>query len=248
VYVGQRAAKSSGDPNWNGGGAKQNGNSGAGGGATDFRLLPASEVTVWDGAASLSSRIMVAGGGGGSGDTGGGYSAGAAGGLFGYDSRSTSCTGGTQTGGGIGDNPGGFGYGGPASVQNYGGGGGGGYYGGGGGGYERGRGSGGSSFISGMPGCVAINPASTTEPREQDTNGITAALNYSATLFGASNTWPDGAEILFTSISMVDGEGYEWNTGAKSTTTTGMPDWSKTDGSTITGNTGAGYARITRIQ
>jgi hypothetical protein len=94
-----------------------------------------------------------------------------------------------------------------------------------------------------MTGCVAINPASATEPRAQDTNGITAALNYSATLFGASNTWPDGAEILFTSISMIDGEGYEWNTGTKAAVPVGIPA-SDAD----TANADNGYARITRLE
>jgi hypothetical protein len=111
-----------------------------------------------------------------------------------------------------------------------------------------GSGSGGSSFISSMTGCVAIDPVSTTEPRAQDTGMGFAktALNFSTDTFGTSPTWADGKEITFTNISMIDGAGYEWNTGTKAATPTGMPDWSKTDGSTMTGNTGDGYARITK--
>jgi hypothetical protein len=199
---------------------------------------------------------MVAGGGGGSGDNNGTTldNRGHAGGLYGYNSKSPSSMGGSQTTGGYSNGghsstSGVFGAGGYSGATNYNSGGGGGYYGGAGNGYGGGQGSGGSSFISGMKGCVAINPASTTEPRAQDSMGATFALNYFDTSFGGTSlTWPDGAEILFTSISMVDGEGYEWNTGAKAATSTGMPDWSKTDGSTITGNTTNGYARITRIQ
>jgi hypothetical protein len=132
--------------------------------------------------------------------------------------------------------------------MNYCGGGGGGYYGGAGNGYSAGQGSGGSSFISGMKGCVAINPASTSEPRAQDTNGSTASLNYSNSDFGTSLTWKDGDEIIFTNISMIDGDGHEWNTGAKAATVAGMPDWRKTDGSKMTGNTGHGHARITLLK
>jgi hypothetical protein len=44
---------------------------------------------------------------------------------------------------------------------------------------------------------------------------------------GDSVTWSNGEEILFTSYSMVDGAGYEWNTGGKGSLTN-MPDWSKT--------------------
>jgi hypothetical protein len=101
-----------------------------------------------------------------------------------------------------------------------------------------------------MTNCVAIDPTSTTNPRTQDTdtNGNPAALNYSETVFGTSSpTWSDGEEIIFANPSMIDGLGYEWNTGAKAETATGMPNWSKTDGSTMTGNTGSGHARVTLL-
>jgi hypothetical protein len=45
---------------------------------------------------------------------------------------------------------------------------------------------------------------------------------------------------------MIDGQGYEWNTGAKAATSTSMPEWNSCC-ATITGNTGNGHARITRI-
>jgi hypothetical protein len=107
---------------------------------------------------------------------------------------------------------------------------------------NQGAGGGGSSFLSGMPGCVAINPAATNAPRTQDTQGDTSALNYNDAVFGNSLTWNDGDEIIFDNPSMVDGQGYEWNTGAKGSAVVNMPNRS---GGTMTGNTGPGYARIT---
>jgi hypothetical protein len=95
-----------------------------------------------------------------------------------------------------------------------------------------------------MTGCVAINPASITEPRAQDASGNTTALNYNTTLFGISSTWADGEDILFTTPEMIDGNGFDWSSGARAATATGMPSPS---GGTITGNTGHGYARITYI-
>jgi hypothetical protein len=251
VYVG-RYGNGKGTGNWNGGGqalvSEGQGNAGYGGGATDFRLLPAaaSDPTVWNTAASLNSRIMVAGAGGGFGDSGWSKGdRGHAGGLQGYDNNSSGSKGGTQIGGGYsgGNDFGYFGLGGKSTL-NYGGSGGGGYYGGAGGQYSFGHGSGGSSFISGMPGCVAISPSATNDPRTQDTGNDPTALNYSNATFGASPTWADDEEIRFTEISMVDGTGYEWSSGAKGTQT-GMPDWSQPAGTTMTGNTGAGHARIT---
>jgi hypothetical protein len=93
-----------------------------------------------------------------------------------------------------------------------------------------------------MTGCMATDPADiTNDPRTQDAAGSTAALNYSSAVFGASATWNDGDEIAFTGWSMIDGAGYEWNTGAKGTLTNMLSP----TGSTVTGNTGNGHARIT---
>ena len=95
-----------------------------------------------------------------------------------------------------------------------------------------------------MTGCVAIDPTATaTDPRVQDTGSNTAALNYSVSIFGTSPTWKDNDEIVFTNCSMVDGQGYEWNTGMKASVSTGMPVYPPY----MTGNAGAGYARITMV-
>jgi hypothetical protein len=254
VYVGQYGNRASGvRKNWNGGGYNDGGenNAGYGGGATDFRLLLADvDPAVWNTAASLNSRILVAGAGGGSGDnaaTGTLYH-GHAGGLQGYDNYPSHSEGGTQTEGGFsaGNDDGSFGLGGN-STQNYGGSGGGGYYGGAGGRYANGHGSGGSSFISGMPNCVAIDPADiTNDPRDRDEGNIPTALNYKQSVFGRSATWVDGDEIIISEYSMIDGAGYEWNSGQKSDTPIGMPDWNNAV-NTVMGNTGQGHARVTRV-
>ncbi len=145
IYVGQIGNdNNTRRTSWNGGamgggdtyGGVENG--GAGGGASDIRL----EGGSWNAITSLRSRIMVAGGGGGA----GGWTscAGGAGGTGTFNS-----TLGTGTTG--------------INNQSGGGGGGGGYYGGNTNGsvqlqYRVGRGAfGGSSFISGHPGCNALN-------------------------------------------------------------------------------------------
>jgi hypothetical protein len=255
VYVGEFSNRGNVDGSlvgsWNGGGGCMGIYSGMGGGATDFRLKDGA----WNSAQGLNSRIMVAGGGGGSGnrDANAVADRGHAGGLNGYNSKDPASMGGTQINGGsstaaivAGDGysenakSGTFGAGGYSGTLNYCGGGGGGYYGGAGNGYRLGgQGSGGSSFISGMTGCIAINPNSTSEPRAQDSGPevVKTMLNYNNATFGASPTWPDGAEIIFTNCSMIDGAGYEWNTGAKgaSVTLPANPDGDK------------GYARITKL-
>ena len=190
-----------------------------GGGATDFRLIPGGTNTEWNKPVSLNSRILVAGGGGG-GD-GGRYSGTSlldpgspAGGLTGYNSTKGGAItgGGEQTKGGKGGgqgydsstHDGAFGTGGKGSGCRSGGGGG--YY-GGSAGVEQGSvgggpGAGGSSFISGMTGCVAIDSADTTnDPRTQDggTGLARTTLNYNNSVFGSTNsTWVDGEDILFT--------------------------------------------------
>ena len=216
----------------------------SGGGATDFRLVGGD----WNNALSLNSRIMVAGGGGGAEfaqiNKGGStiYAHGGdSGGLTGYMYGSLSGRGGSQTSGGShggyeGEN-GEFGIGGNggyshADTRLFGGGGGGGYYGGGAGGFRAGvrlSGGGGSSFISGMTGCVAIKPASGV-----DFGGISPGP-----------AWMDGDGIVFCNCFMIDGQGYEWNTGQQAAYVTGMPN--PVTGGTMTGNADNGYARITRL-
>ena len=187
-----------------------------GGGATDIRLISGN----WDDADSLASRIMVAGAGSGSeskNKTVKGY----AGGLIGYSgyagtaSNIIKATGGTQTSGGTGKNEGSFGKGGNGYVlypnnpnNNVASGAGSGYYGGGGG--QSGtytstnmagdsEGGGGSSYISGHTGCVAITSQSNITPKSDCTTGTTdnnCSIHYSGK--------------KFTNTVMIDGQGYTW--------------------------------------
>ena len=127
-----------------------------------------------------------------------------------------------------------FGYGGWGSTTglSYGvssSGGGGGYYGGGHGihpGNTWSGGGGGSSFISGHNGCNAIASSSTQ-------NNIThtgQSVHYSG--------------YKFSDTIMIDGAGYKW-TNVKGSLV-GMPTF---DGnSTMTGNSSAGYAKITLVE
>jgi len=230
---------------WNGGGAggyftysawpiRMTGGSGA----TDIRLTSGT----WNNAASLRSRIMVAGGSGASsnGDS-------SAGGLIGYTgSDYNNGTGGTQIAGGTSSSQaGGFGYGGkgrssaPGSPNNNDPlGGGSGYYGGGGGlggtavsagNNHKGSGGGGSSFISGHAGCIAIKSETDQTPKVTTYSKREDSYHYSGK--------------IFTDTVMIDGQGYNWTTvkGEK----TDMPTHDLT--STMTGNAGNGYARITYI-
>ena len=88
-------------------------------------------------------------------------------------------------------------------------GGGGGYYGGGGsisydwndGGsrYRPGAGTGGSSFISGHTGCVAVTSSTDTNPKSGCTTGTTdnnCSVHYSG--------------LKFNNTIMIDGNGYKW--------------------------------------
>ncbi len=156
---------------WNGGGSgalrsstTNRFASGAGGGATDVRLINGT----WNDVTSLQSRIMVAGGGGGAGTLSSNQAIGGhAGGLTGLvgGNQNESGQGGTQTAGGTttrnnaaATNPGSLGTGGNGvvgtSTQYSSGGGGGGLYGGAGGNVNYGNGGGGSSYITGYSGCV----------------------------------------------------------------------------------------------
>ena len=137
--------------------------------------------------------------------------------------------------------------------------GGGGWYGGSGGnnGGEGGS-TGGSSFISGMSGCVAIAlpvtriPASGEEvwfylgspPTNPDRYGVKGWRYQERTSGDISVMTIGGRDYIFTHPSMVDGQGYQWNTGSKGAQSN-MPDYA-TSG-TMTGNAGNGYARITLL-
>ena len=85
---------------------------------------------------------------------------------------------------------------------------------------------GGSSFISGHNGCNAINSSSTSS----NLIFTNQSIHYSG--------------HKFTNTKMVDGGGYTW-TNVKGSQT-GMPTHDGT--STMTGNTGNGYAKITLIE
>ena len=204
----------------------------SGGGATDIRL----ENGNWDNFNSLKSRIIVASGAGASGWNALG---GQAGGLNGYTSTGYNVSTGSnymgkgalQNFGGLGgennaESNGKFGISGTTSGGVSGGGG---YYGGGGGygvvNIDHGAGGGGSSFISGHNGCDAISESST------ETNIIHTgeSFHYSG--------------LKFKNTVMIDGAGYSW-TNVKGAYT-GMPSH---DGkSTMTGNSGHGYAKITYL-
>ena len=130
------------------------------GGATDIRLVQG----VWYHPASLNSRIIVAGGGGAGLMDRGVYNGGDGGGLEGAPGQgSYGGSAGTQTGNKANDSgwmgyPGSLGSGGAGGDASYGGAGG--YYGGGGSywlSYHPMGSGGGSSFISGMEGCDAID-------------------------------------------------------------------------------------------
>ena len=222
---------------WNGGGPQVAGS--AGSGATDIRLKKNSDITVWNDATSLKSRIIVAGGGGGW-DCGAG---GEAGGLTGYPgyistnsfgsntTHTTRDSGGTQDSGGTGRATGGFGYGGGSVSYNTGGGGSG-WYGGGQSTADNEGGAGGSSFISGHSGCNGWNNSTNQHAgvgNPSIIDGVTWSFNKNSTM------------------QMIDGEGYLWpynSTSKGSLTAMPRPD---TSNSTYAsgGHTGSGYARIT---
>ena len=220
---------------YNGGGSGTHDNSdneanGAGGGATDVRLVSG----LWNDAASLNSRIMVAAGGGGASDT---YSGLAGGGIVNSNTTILNRTASkfievNQTSGykfGIGQD-------GVLIRNNYPvAGAGGGYY----GGYALDSGNnfvnlggGGSSFISGHTGCVAITSDTIPTPKSGCT---TSTVDNSCSIHYSGK--------IFTNTVMIDGLGYSWtNTkGSKAQ----MP---KPDGDNYNigiGNIGNGYARIT---
>jgi prepilin-type N-terminal cleavage/methylation domain-containing protein len=165
VYVGGeglyfRAETAKGGYNGGGNGGYLVDGCGAGGGATDIRLVGGN----WDSQESLYSRIMVAAGGGGADNAGAALGAtddgsgGYGGGLIGENARINGAyaanTGGTQTLGTLG-------VGGSTTVTTDTGGGGGGYRGGFATSNGQGGAGGGSSFISGFTGCDAVNASGT---------------------------------------------------------------------------------------
>lgn len=246
VNVGQKGPANATTTNvggYNGGGYSGN-NSGAksygGGGATDVRLVAGS----WNDAKSLNSRIMVAAGGAGTTSVlttlaGGG------GGLIGINGTSSDATfntsaylpiGSNQTGVGFAyettKRQGAFGYAIQSNTTGWGGGGGGGYYGGSNG--HGTTGSGGSSYISGHTGSVAIISESDTTAKSGCTTGTSnnsCSIHYSGK--------------MFTNTIMVDGQGYNW-TNEKGEQVQ-MPSPSGVVYATGEGHSGNGYAKITLV-
>lgn len=211
-----------------------NGGEASSGGATDIRCfynknLDKCEKTsnlLWSDNSGLNSRIMVAAGGAYLYNTLTG-SIGHGGTLVGYNGSNT--TGGTQTSGGINNQynneytNGEFGYGG----RGYGGGGG--YYGGAGG--VNSIGSGGSSFISGYLGCVAI--------LNGDLNNNPRTPRYN--MQGANCTNTNALDDILCSFH------YSERFFSKPIMKSGTETMPTSIGGTMTGNSNNGYAKITYL-
>ena len=239
VYVGSRGATyniSGSGGGWNGGGNTGNtGTSRAGGGATDVRLVRTEATTIWNEERSLASRIMVAAGGAGaeSGSSAGG------GGLNGGTAYDGSYA--TQTSGSA------FGY---AKQPTYDASGpGGGYWGGTLPGRDSYTAGGGSSYISGHTGAVAIKSANDTtakvdECHDETIDGNTqevCTLCETGTTNNECSIHYSGKK--FTNTVMIDGAGYAWTNVIGNQIGMTLPN-----GSTGNGNTGNGHARITVLE
>ena len=211
VYVGNRSIGTANTTIFNAGTSDSGGWNG--GGATDVRL---SQGTGWNDFDSLKTRIMVAAGGGAS-DSSDNANPGPAGGLNGYDGDGSGA--GTQT-----DTPTGSYTASSFGIANGGCTGGNGYFPGDGSACATGAG-GGSSYISGHTGSVAISENSTAD----------------LIIPTASSVHYSGKK--FTDTVMVDGKGYSWTTERSSKT--GMPSIDGT--STIFGNNSEGHARIVPV-
>ena len=218
----------------------------SGGGATDVRIISGS----WDDESSLRSRIMVAGGSGGLGGLG--SLGGSAGGLLSYEGSYNSSVGGhyktiqspaDQTEGattsnirvnpfGYPNENGSFGKGGRGAGHYCGGSAGGGGWYGGAGSSNMGGGSGGSSYISGHTGCVGVTSKTDSSPKSGCNSGTTN-----------SDCSISPYDYTFTNTIMIDGLGCRW-TNELTTDCSGQP---QPDGTTTTGHTGNGYAKITLI-
>ncbi|WP_369341994.1 glycine rich domain-containing protein [Bifidobacterium fermentum] len=208
---------------FNGGGdAGKDGGSasgGGGGGATDFRLVKSVAADRWSGVESLNSRILVAAGAGGQRDWSSGNVAGVPGGALVSlpgTGQETSQTDGYAFGWGQDGVRGDF----PAA------GGGGGWYGG-----KRAWGSaaGGSSFISGYPGSVALDG--------------TDALNA-----GNPRTHRTDIDSVDKATQVIDGVSYVFTDAEMIAGNVASPRWQNgRDGEKSVGNPGAGHARITAL-
>ena len=222
VYVGGTSTdKAAGYNGGASGGSTGDGWNAGGGGATDVRLL--SGDGVWNDEASLKSRLMVAAGGSGVSCYSGCVSGGDGGALFGLQGDSTGtgaaheiATGTTQISAGLGingtANGSGFGYAGQNSTYRSGGGGG--YWGGGSGGSTSRRvssGAGGSSFISGLTGSIALASDESLDPIEG-----CGAINFDneCSIHYSGKTFTD-AEMIAGNDNMPTYDGSELMVGNK---------------------------------
>ena len=202
LYVGGSGSYTEGGYN---GGGFANIQASGGGGASDIRLFGGN----WNDSLSLASRIIVAGAGGGSNNFINGGDAGA---LIGYDGGKASdrggcgelifATGGTQEKGGTGLISGGFGKGGSQTAEEGdidGGAGGSGYFGGGKAGGCELSGAGGSSFVSGYQGCLAINEPSADGSFTMSTKSV----HYSG-LFFHNPIMQDGKTSFYSPEGIIE--------------------------------------------
>jgi len=247
IYVGQKGVTTNNTGAWNGGGPKgTEAADGSGGGGSDIRTVNGD----WSSDEGLRSRIAAAGAGGGDDDCrphsplGGN-----AGGLIGpsanpaafptIDPASIVFSPATQTQAGIvgrinaSDYPtsyGAFGRGAPSPINALAGGGGGWY----GGSNSDTHSMGGSSYISGHTGCVAVTSTSDSTPKSGCTTGTTD---------NSCSVSPYG--YTFTNTVMIDGSGYAW-TNVKGALQA-MPNPAGGYYASGVGHTGNGAARITRL-
>ncbi|MCI9233315.1 MAG: hypothetical protein HFH08_01810 [Bacilli bacterium] len=185
-----------------------NGGCAGGGGATDIRL----DITsTWNDTTSLTSRIIVAGGGGGAYYTGSG---GAGGEINALDGVGNGTNPGFTVGKGATQSLYTFGIGGSGSTTN----GGGGYY-GGQKGYE-GNAGGGSSYISGYRGSIAIRSNTDITPICES---VEASANEKCSYHYSG--------YKFTNMQMIGGD----------------KEMVSPTGESETGHSGDGYARITAL-
>ncbi|MBQ8131616.1 MAG: hypothetical protein IJ193_03915, partial [Bacilli bacterium] len=219
-------------------------------GSTDIRTVSGN----WDDFDSLKTRIMVAGAGGMAGGTNSTVShpGGAGGGLVSYagiNGGAGAVAGGkaTQISGqsfGLGN----------LTYHEWGAPGANGYFAGGSGsgGNDQGSAGGGSSFISGHAGCVAVKESSVSDNLifNDDSNGVSCDSTDSSTFNSNGyntdiNCSKHYSNRIFTDTKMIDGKGYEWTTEV-GTEVVGMPTQDGT--STMKGNTGNGFAKITFLE
>ncbi len=239
----------------------------AGGGATDIRYFGSYQPTLddlkWDSPLGLKSRILVAAGGGGSSTdynkSGGAFSlGGSAGGLIGYNSIPGQYTypvkgiGATQFKG----SSFGKGFNTPSEPTTSYAGGGGGYY-----GSAKSLGDvvwnkaagGGSSFISGHAGSVAILSNSSLSTRNDSSGNLcssTSSTGYRADGYNIDYTCSiHYSGKIFENTKMIDGVGYSWTiiNDELSKTLEQMPNPIGGLYNSNIGHSGDGYAKITLI-